>query len=129
MRTVKIDIVKAIEMRSNSATLRDIGKHFGTSAEAVRQALNRAERKKKERNKLTRLLKNTNTNNQNRHNYPVNINRIINNWTAILEAAKKGIALESEVADLKARLTNIEVMLSQQNERGYRESLDVNMLE
>ena len=103
-----IDIAKAIEMRVSGATLREIGKHFGVSAEGVRQAFERADKKKREQNKLTRLLVSASIDDQGRVRSPADIAKIIDDWTAILEAAKKGIALESEVASLKERLSNLE---------------------
>ncbi|MFC1958758.1 hypothetical protein ACFLV6_02460 [Chloroflexota bacterium] len=113
MGKVIIDIAKAIELRVNGATLRDIGKHFGTSAEAVRQAFQRAENKKREHRKLTRLLVAASTDEQGSFRSPSDIAKTIDDWTTILDAAKKGITLELEVADLKERLGRIEALLSE----------------
>ena len=108
MGKAKIDIAKAIEMRVNGATLREIGKHFGVSAEGVRQAFERADKKKREQKKLARLLVAASIDDQGRAKSPIDIAKAIDDWTAILEAAKKGIALESEVASLKERLSRVE---------------------
>jgi hypothetical protein len=102
MWKVKIDKSQAIQMRANGDSLRKIGEYFGTSAEAVRQALQRAEKNKKEQKKMASLLASTSS---------VDITKIIDDWSAILEAAKKGIALESEVAGLKERLSKVESSL------------------
>ena len=56
MGKTKIDIGKAIEMRVNGATLREIAAHFGVSPEGVRQALKNAHKKNREQKKLKRLL-------------------------------------------------------------------------
>ena len=112
MGKVIIDIGKAIEMRVGGATLREIGKHFGTSAEAVRQAFERVEKKKREAKRLTRLLAAASFDEQGNVKSPDDITKIIDDWTAILEAAKKGIALESEVTDLKDRLSKVEKSLT-----------------
>ena len=110
-----IDIGKAIEMRVGGATLREIGKHFGTSPEGVRQALLRADKKKREQKKLARLLVAASIDEQGRAKSHVDIAKTIDDWTAILEAAKKGIALESEVASLKERLRNLERLVHLEN--------------
>ncbi len=112
MGKVIIDIGKAIEMRVNGATLREIGKHFGTSPEAVRQAYQRADKKKREQKKMMRLLAAASIDEQGRARSPVDIAKTIDDWAAILEAAKKGIALESEIASLKERLSRIERSLA-----------------
>jgi hypothetical protein len=111
MGKTKIDIGKAIEMRVAGATLREIGKHFGTSPEGVRQALQRAHKKSREQKRLNRLLVAASFNNQGRVKSPTEIAKTINDWAAILEAAKKGIALESEVTSLKERLSKVEMLL------------------
>lgn len=106
-----IDISEAIEMRVKGSTLRDIGEHFGTTAEAVRQAFQRAEKKKRKEKKLARLLVTTNVDKQSGIKSPADIAKTIDDWTTILEAAKKGIALESEVASLRERLSKVELLL------------------
>jgi orotate phosphoribosyltransferase-like protein len=111
MGKVVIDIGKAIEMRVNGTTLREIGQHFGTSAEAVRQALKRAHKKQREQKKLARLLVAASFDEQGRAKNPADIAKTIDDWTAILDAAKKGIALESEVADLKERIRKVELSI------------------
>ncbi len=112
MGKVIIDIGKAIEMRVSGATLREIGKHFGTSPEAVRQAFQRADKKKREQKKLSRLLVAASIDERGNVKSPADIAKTIDDWTAILEAAKKGMALESEVASLKERLSKVELLLS-----------------
>ena len=112
MGKVIIDIGKAIEMRVNGATLREIGKYFGTSPEGVRQALQRAHKKKREQKKMTRFLLAASIDDQGSAKSPADIAKTIDDWTAILEAAKKGIALESEVASLKERLSRVELLVN-----------------
>ena len=110
-----IDIGKAIEMRVHGATLREIGKHFSTSPEAVRQAFQRADKKKREQKTLARLLVAASIDEQGNPKSPADIAKTIDDWTAILEAAKKGIALESEVASLKERLSKLEGLVTNLN--------------
>ena len=112
MGKVKIDIGKAIELRVNGATLREIGKYFSTSPEAVRQAFQRADRKKKEQKRLSRLLVAASIGEQGSVKNYVDIAKTIDNWTVILKAAKNGNALESEVASLKKRLGRVEMLLN-----------------
>ena len=111
MGRVIIDIGKAIELRVSGATLREIGKHFGTSPEAVRQAFQRAEKRKRERKKLARSLVAASIDERGSVKSYADIAKTIDDWTAILEAAKKGIVLESEVASLKERLNRLETSL------------------
>jgi hypothetical protein len=108
MGKVKIDIGQAIQMRVGGASLREIGSRFGTSPEAVRQAFQRAEKKKKVMKKMERLLVAASMDEQGNVKSIPDIAKTIDDWAAILEAAKKGIALESEVASLKDRLKKIE---------------------
>ena len=103
-----IDISKAIEMRVTGATLRDIGKHFGTSPEAVRQAFLRAEKKKRQQKTIARLLVATSIAPSGEYRNPEEITKTINEWAVLVEAAKKGIALESEVAELRERINKLE---------------------
>ncbi len=117
MGKAKINISKAIEMRVGGATLREIGEHFSTSAEAVRQAFQRAEKRNKQEKKLARLLVAVSSSEKDSVKSPVDIKKSIDDWTAILEAAKKGIELESEVDILKARLAQIEEALSLPEEK------------
>ena len=117
MGKVIIDIGKAIEMRVKGATLREIGKHFGTSAEAVRQAYQRADKKKREQKKMMRLLVAASIDEKGRAKSPTDIAKTIDDWASILEAAKKGIALESEVAELKERLSKVELFLRSENNK------------
>lgn len=119
MGKVKIDIGKAIEMRGKGATLREIGKYFGTSAEAVRQAFLRARKKKKEEKKFMRILTAASYDDQGRAKSREEIVKTLDDWSTIIEAAKKGIALESEVASLKERLSRVEGLLHgvEQNEK------------
>ncbi|GAI22150.1 unnamed protein product, partial [marine sediment metagenome] len=119
MGKVKIDIVKAIEMRVNGATLREIGSHFNASAEAVRQAIQRADKQKREQEKLARLLVSASIGEQgiakspaDIAKSPADIAKTIDDWIVILEAAKKGIALESEVASFKERLSRVELLVN-----------------
>ena len=113
----KIDTVEAIKMRVMGSTLKEIGDHFGTSAEAVRQALERADQKKKEQKKLARLLVSaTGVAQQSRPGNPSDISKTIEDWTAILEMAKRATELDSEVAILKERLTRLEDLLPKEGQ-------------
>lgn len=114
-RVRKINIAKAIEMRVAGNSLRLIGAYFNTSAEAVRQAFQRAAKKQREQKKLARLLVAASIDEQGDLKSQVDIAKKIDDWTVILEAAKKGIALESEVANLKERLNRIEGNLASTN--------------
>ncbi len=115
MGKTKIDVGKAIEMRVNGATLREIGKHFDTSPEAVRQAFRRADKWKREQKKLARLLVAASIDEKGNPKSPADIAKTIDDWATILEAAKKGIALESEVANLKDRLSRVEMLINIEN--------------
>ena len=120
MGKIRIDTVKAIEMRVNGATLREIGSHFGTSAEAARQALDRVQKKSREQKKLSRLLVAATEDEKGMPKNPVDITKTLQEWTAILEAAKRGVAVESELANLKERLSSLEKRL---DERGSKRAL------
>ena len=112
MSKAKIDINKAIEMRIKGSTLEEIGSHFSATSEGVRQAFQRAEKKKREQKKLARLLVSASVDDKVTVKNSRDIAKTIDDWAAILDAAKKGIALEAEVADLRNRLSHIEKMLS-----------------
>jgi hypothetical protein len=107
----KIDVTKAIEMRVFGKNLKEIGDAFGATGEAVRQALDNAQKKKERQKEWARLLVSSTTpieSIDSREKKPDAAEKIIDDWISILQTIKKVTSLEAQITLLNARITKLE---------------------
>jgi hypothetical protein len=114
-REKKIDVAKAIEMKVFGKSLREIGDYFGTSGEAVRQALETAKKQQEQQKQWARMLVSSISPTQSMEIEEKKFDdssKILDDWISVLQTIKKVPSLEAHIILLDDRIKNLEILLA-----------------